>query len=215
MYPCSHFLCLLTLTPFITHPSFTPPSLLTLGSHYVFVQKAHHPIFSIFLLNLVHSLHIPPPFLLTLQIHFLLYIHYPTHSPDHPIIFYPLHSTFLTPERTFPYVLSVFLTRPLITLLSTNCLFTFFFLFIRFIHVCYHPILLLCQTEISSSSNKLCNLIPTAHALSVHPSPLTFSHPFSRTEYHSSPIKMHYKANKTKTTQGSPIDFCMENSLLI
>lgn len=150
---------------------------------------------------------------------------------DHPIFFYPLHSSFFfwplnTPPPCFVSVWplhsdthhSSFYPLPLHIFLPLCP-------FIHFIQTCYHPIphpsvqlkshpsVLKRQAHIP-----LYNLIPTVHTLSFHPSPLaffTFPHLFSHTECHSSPIKMQYKANKTKTIQGSPIDFCMENSLLI
>lgn len=171
------------------HPSSLLPSLPTLGPHYVFVQKAHHPILSIFLLNLVHSLHIPPPFLLTLQIHFLLHIHYPPHLPDHPIFFYPLHSSFLTPEHTFPPFLSVCRLNSAVHHSSFYRLPPCIFLPLH----PFHPCVLsphsssLCQTEISSlcpqaTSSIISSPLSMHYPFIPHLLPfLTLSHPFSHT----------------------------------
>lgn len=101
---CSHCLCLLPFILFITHPSFIPPTISPTIRSTLFVQKAHHSIFSIFLLNLVRSLHIPAPFILTLEIHFLLYIHYPPLHRTTPFFFTP---SFLTLEHTSSSFLSV------------------------------------------------------------------------------------------------------------
>lgn len=111
--------------------------------------------------------------------------------PIHPSSFYPLPPHILRPLHPFH---PGFITPFLFSLSNWN------------------PIPL-------SSSDKPYNLIPTVHTLYARFLPLNLFllslTPCPMLNNNSSPIKMHYKANKTKTIQGSPIDFCTENSLLI
>lgn len=86
-------LAFLTSIPFTPHQSFILPPHIRSRLYSISIQKAHHPNLSIFLLNLVHPLHILPPF-------FFLAWHYrsiscrtsiipPIHT-DHPIFSHPL-----------------------------------------------------------------------------------------------------------------------------
>ena len=180
-------LAFLTSIPFTPHQSFILPPHIRSRLYSISIQKAHHPNLSIFLLNLVHPLHILPPFFffsLTLQIHFLPYIHYPSHSHGPPYLLPPPFP--LDPLNAhFPSELSVPSAR-----LSRSSLF---FLPIASshlpspssLHACYHPI------PLSSVKPKISSLCPRAtksiisSLLSAHypfiPHLLAFSHPVSRT----------------------------------
>lgn len=110
------------------------------------------------------------------------------------------------------------LTPPLITLLSNLLLPHIFPSFS--LQTYYHPIL---HPSVKPKSHPSllqrqaptprCSLVPTVRPPIPHLSP--FIRPFYPAQHHPSPIKMQYKANKTKTIRGSAIDFCMESSLVI
>lgn len=116
---CSHFLC-----PSLSFSSAIHPNI---RSTLCIRPKSPSP-YSPHFLNLGHSLHIPPPFLLTYRSIFY-YASIPPSSSAWPL------NTLLP-----PFSLSVFLTRPLITLIPYQLPLHVFLPLHPFIHACYHSI---------------------------------------------------------------------------
>lgn len=137
---------------------------------------------------------VPSSFSLTLSVPYI-FLHICTHithsfSAPHPLSTLLPRLLFLFDPWTHTLLLSlyVFLTYPFIPLLSTQCLFTFSFLFIHFNHVLSPHSSSLCQTEISSLYPQATNPIISS-PLSTHymlvPYLLTFSH-------HLSPLLLYW-----------------------